>query len=62
MITHAFRCTALPDNLDAYAIRRTPRHMEVVKDVLDSKTLWVAYGIDGEIVVSPCMHVLVSAV
>ncbi len=36
--------------------------MEVIKDVLDSKTLWVAYGIDGKIVVSPCMHMLVSAV
>ncbi|KAI9436964.1 hypothetical protein H4582DRAFT_2111974 [Lactarius indigo] len=49
-ITHAFRCTALPKNLDAHALRRTPRHTEVIRGVLDSQTLWAAYGMHSDIV------------
>ncbi|KAI9429507.1 hypothetical protein H4582DRAFT_2114355 [Lactarius indigo] len=44
------KCTARPPNLDTHAIRRTPRHTEVVRDLLDSRTLWAQYGIDDSTV------------
>ncbi|KAI9429761.1 hypothetical protein H4582DRAFT_1826008, partial [Lactarius indigo] len=44
------KCTALPKNLDAHALRRTPRHTEVIRGVLDSQTLWAAYSMHSDIV------------
>ncbi|KAI9438995.1 hypothetical protein H4582DRAFT_2111280 [Lactarius indigo] len=44
------KCTAQPPDLDAHAIRRTPRHTKVVTDLLDSRTLWTQYGIDSSTV------------
>ncbi|KAI9438055.1 hypothetical protein H4582DRAFT_2111606 [Lactarius indigo] len=44
------KCTAVPGDMEAYAIRRTPRHTEVVRNVLDSESLWVTYGLDSNIV------------
>ncbi|KAH8983439.1 hypothetical protein EDB92DRAFT_1890569 [Lactarius akahatsu] len=43
------KCTALPANLDACAIRRTQRHTNVLTDVLSHKELWVAYGIHDDV-------------
>lgn len=52
MLIDAFRCTALPENLDAPALRRTPIHTDLLIELLDTKTLWTEYGIDDDIIVS----------
>ncbi|KAI9431608.1 hypothetical protein H4582DRAFT_2084787 [Lactarius indigo] len=44
------KCTALPTNLDVYAVPRTPNYMETLRDLLNSKTLWDEYRIDDDIV------------
>jgi hypothetical protein len=39
------------DTLDAYAVRRTQKHTETVRGLLNRKTLWLEYGIDDDITV-----------
>jgi hypothetical protein len=48
---HSLRCTALPTDLDVRAVARTPNHTENLRELLDSKTLWVEYGIDDNVIV-----------
>ena len=45
------RCTSRPDNLDVYSLRRTPRYTEGLLELVDSKALWINYGIDDDIIV-----------
>ena len=46
------RCTAFPNNLDTYALPRTPEHTDTLSALYGSKVLWVEYGIDDDIIVS----------
>jgi hypothetical protein len=52
MLTDTFRCTALPENLDASALRRTPAHTDCLIELLNPKALWSEYGIDDNVIVS----------
>ena len=52
ILTFSIRCTALPANLDTYALPRTPEHTASLSALYNSKKLWVEYGIDNDIIVS----------
>jgi Plavaka transposase len=45
------RCTAMSDNLDVQATPRTSALTEGLINILDSRTLWVEYGINKDIIV-----------
>ena len=47
----SIRCIALPDNLDAYALPRTPEHIDMLSALHPSKKLWVEYGINDDVIV-----------
>ncbi|KAI0282250.1 hypothetical protein BC826DRAFT_1093972 [Russula brevipes] len=44
------KCTALPGELDVPSGRRTPAHTDMLCQILDAKSLWREYGIDGALV------------
>lgn len=52
ILTISLRCTALPKNLDTYALPRTPEHTDRLSADYSSKVLWTEYGIDDDIIVS----------
>ena len=52
----AVRCTAYLDNLDVHAEPRTLAYMDGLVQNLDSRTLWIEFGIDNDIIV----HHLIS--
>jgi len=52
ILTISLRCTALPNNLNTYALPRVPEHTDRLSALYSSKVLWVEYGIDDDIIVS----------
>jgi len=53
VLTISIRCTALPNNLDTYALPCTPEHTDKLSAHYSPKVLWVEYGIDDDIIVCP---------
>lgn len=43
------RCTALPDNLDSNAGRRTHEHTDILSEGCTLKELWDDYGIVADL-------------
>ena len=47
----SYRCTAMPDNLDRQAGRRSHELTRRLMEIINSKLLWDEYGIDDDITV-----------